>query len=269
MSNRLIAIDVDGTLQNSSHEMSDGNANALREAVTSGIEVVLCTGKQHSTIVHHINRVGLTSPQITAGGAIITDPQTNTEIYRKDIPPDIAVRILEHADRLGITTISFRDGQTFTRIRNTDIEHMLTYGDPFPTFMDDVSQSFDPPPVQIMCIAYGNDALYEQAYAEFTEAFSEIVGVRKSSPYYIEFTGLNVSKGTALTWLARRLNVQLDNVTAIGDSFNDLSMFEVAGTSVAVANAPASVREAADVIVPSNDDDGVAHIIHELLRGAI
>lgn len=266
MTYRLLAIDVDGTLQNSDHQVSDRNAEALQRAVAAGWHVVLTTGKQYSTILHHIERMKLTSPQITAGGAIITTPQDGLEIYRRDIPPDIARQILVRADELGITAIAFRDGKTFTRKLNRDIEYMLTYGDPYPTFMDDVSQSFDLPPVQMMCIAYQNDVLYEQAYQAFLATFGVLVEVRKSSPYYIEFTALNVSKGTALRWLTQHLGIALEEVVAIGDSYNDLSMFEVAGLAVAVENAPETVRLAAHQITASNNHDGVAQIVQQLLE---
>lgn len=269
MTYRLIAIDVDGTLQNSDHVVSERTTEAVRQAISRGLQIVLATGKQHSTILHHIERMGLSSPQITAGGAIITNPHDGKEIYRQDIPIDIATAILRRADALGITAIAFRDGQTFTRQLNRDIEYMLTYGDPYPTFLEDVSHSFDPPPVQIMCIAYQNDALYESAFQAFVADFAGVVGVRKSSPYYIEFTGLNVSKGTALRWLTDHLKIRLSDVVAIGDSYNDLSMFEVAGLSVAMANAPAQVRQAADRIALTNNADGVAVFIEQLLQSSL
>ncbi len=269
MSYRLFAIDVDGTLQTSAHALSERNAQAVQQAIAAGIHVVLATGKQHSTITHLVQQMKLQSPQITAGGAIITDPQTNIEIYRKDIPITIAGQILAQADTLGVTAIAFRDGQTFTRQLNRDIEYMLTYGDPYPTFMDDVSASFTPPPIQIMCIAYQNDTLYEQAFQTFVAEFGAVVEVRKSSPYYIEFTGLGVSKGTALYWLAQHLALDVADIVAIGDSYNDLSMFEMAGLAVAMGNAPEAVRAAADHITASNNEDGVAQIIEKILDGAI
>lgn len=265
MSYRLLAIDVDGTLQNSVHQVSERNVEALHRAVAAGWHVVLTTGKQHSTILHHIERMGLSSPQITAGGAIITTPRDGLEIYRRDISPSIAQQIFARADELGITAIAFRDGKTFTRKLNRDIEYMLTYGDPYPTLMDDVSQSFDPPPVQIMCIAYQNDALYEEAYQAFLAEFNLVVEVRKSSPYYIEFTALDVSKGTGLRWLTQYLGLELGQVVAIGDSYNDLSMFEIVGLAVAVENAPEAVRLAAHLVTASNDNDGVAQLIDQLI----
>ncbi|PJF43666.1 MAG: hypothetical protein CUN55_07910 [Phototrophicales bacterium] len=265
MNYRLFAIDVDGTLQNSQHQLTDTTADAIRHAVSKGVHIVLTTGKQYVTIQPHIDLLGLKSPQITAGGAIITDPKSSEDIYRKDIPPDLAQQILSRAHELGITAIIFRDGQTFTREMNADIEYMLTYDDPYPTFLEDITLALEPAPVQIMCIAYQNDTLYESAYQVFLTEFGDVVEVRKSSPYYIEFTALGVSKGTALKWLTEYLGISLDHVVAIGDSYNDLSMFDIVGLSVAMANAPEAVRKTADIVTLSHDEDGVAHIIQELL----
>ena len=265
MKYQLLAIDVDGTLENSAHELSERNAKAVKAAIVAGLHVVLTTGKQYVAIQRHIDSLDLQSPQITAGGAVITDPVQKTDIYRMGIPANLASDVVKLADELGITAIVFRDGQTFTREINKDIEYMLTYGDPYPTLMDDVTASFDPLPLQLMCIAYQDDALYEHAFEAFVAEFGDTLGVRKSSPYYVEFTHKDVSKGTALQWLCNHLSIPLANTVALGDSFNDLSMFEVAGLSIAMGQSPLAVRDAADEVAASNDEDGVAETIQRIL----
>lgn len=263
---QLVAIDVDGTLENSAHELSSTNAAALQAGVEAGLHVVLATGKQYVAIKHHITALQLPGPHITAGGAIVTDGTTHEDIYRLSIPADLAVQVVEKADDLGITIIAFRDGQTFTREHNADIDYMLSYGDPHPSFLPDITQSFDPLPLQLMCIAYQNDELYERAFAEFEAIFGDVLGVRKSSPYYIEFTNQAVSKGTALTWLCERLNVPLSDTVTIGDSYNDFSMFEISGLSFAMGQSAGAIQAKADRVAPANDRDGVAVVIQELLQ---
>lgn len=265
MSYKLFAIDVDGTLQNSAHKLPEENARAIQKTLASGYHVVLATGKQYSAIASHVEGLDLKDPHITAGGAVITAPPNQEEIYRRGIAYDLARDVVKSADELGITVIAFRDGQTFTREHNPDIDHMLTYGDPYPTFMEDITASFEPLPLQLMCIAYQKEDLYEKAFAHFSQQFATLLGVRKSSPYYIEFTHLEVSKGSALRWLAGHLNIELEEVVAIGDSYNDLSMFEVAGLSVAMGNSPPPVQAAAKIVTDTNDRAGVAKILYELM----
>ena len=265
MTKKLFAIDVDGTLQNSEHQVSEENAQAVRAACTKGHHIVLTTGKQYSAIEQHVTRLGLVDPQITAGGAVITNPSDNKDIFRLGIPQALASEVVSVADEIGITTIAFRDNQTFTREINHDIDYMLTYGDPYPSLMQNLEASFETLPLQIMCIAYQNDELYENAFNIFYNRFHTRLGVRKSSPYYIEFTHPNVSKGNTLTWLAKHLNMPLASVVAIGDSFNDLSMFKIAGMSIAMGNSPEAVKEAASRVVEDNDAHGVAKILQELI----
>ena len=97
----------------------------------------------------------------------------------------------------------------------------------------------------------------DQIFAKFQDNFSVV----QSEPYFSELMPQNVSKGNAVTELAARLNLTLDQVMAIGDQGNDLSMIKAAGTGVAMENAGANVKEIADYITTSVDDDGITHAL--------
>ena len=80
---------------------------------------------------------------------------------------------------------------------------------------------------------------------------------------YLEILASGVSKGSALHYLATHLNMSVDEVIAIGDNRNDVEMIREAGLGVAVANAHPDVKQVADMITDSNDDDGVAKVIEQ------
>jgi Cof subfamily protein (haloacid dehalogenase superfamily) len=83
------------------------------------------------------------------------------------------------------------------------------------------------------------------------------INLTYSAPHYLEITRHGVTKGAALTNLARFLGIPLEQVAAVGDGENDISMFEVAGMSIAMGNAAPQIQQAADLVAPSNDEDGL------------
>ena len=87
--------------------------------------------------------------------------------------------------------------------------------------------------------------------------------------YNVEVGGKNTSKAQALLYLMEQWHLSRDQVMAFGDSENDLEMLNMAGTGVAMANAEETVRRAADLTAESNDQDGVAKVIEDLLKGSV
>jgi Cof subfamily protein (haloacid dehalogenase superfamily) len=262
---RLIALDVDGTLLNTHHQLSEVNAQAVLDAQSRGMHVVLATGKQYVGIVPLIERFGLTAPQITSHGALVTDPSTGTPLYERGIPVTAGRKAFTIAQELDVTMVVAGHGKTWATAHNHDIDYMLTYGDPVPTILDDLAQALTPPPTHLIALAYQQDRLYKTAYKRFAAELDGHLNVYKSSPYYIEFLHPAASKGNALAHVCDQLEITADEVVAVGDSFNDMSMLDYAGLSVAMGNSPEELKRNADRITLSNDEDGVAHLIHDLL----
>ena len=86
-----------------------------------------------------------------------------------------------------------------------------------------------------------------------------------SKPYFLEFMNKEVDKGASLTRLANILGVKIEEVIAIGDSYNDLTMIKAAGLGVAMGNAVDAVKEIANLITTSNEENGVAKVINDLI----
>lgn len=264
MTYRLIALDVDGTVQNSRHELSPRNEAALKNAQAAGVAVVLATGKQYVAIRRLIEQIGLQSPQITSDGSIISTPAGEV-IYRQGVPREPAEQFIALAHKMGVTPVIARDGQTFAVERNADVDYMLTYGDPVPTFMPDLRAALEPPPSYLMGLAYQRDVLYEDFEAAAKAQIGAALNIYRTSPYYIQAVHPAVSKGAALEKLCEMLGVGRAEVLAVGDSFNDISMFRFAGRSVAMGHSNPAVQAAAHEITATNDEDGVAHVIERYI----
>ena len=264
---KLVALDVDGTLLNSHHELTPVVAQAIREAQAQGVHIVLATGKQYSAILPLIEHLELTAPQITSHGALVTDPVQHIMLHQQCIPLEPGRKAIAIGTELGVTMVVAGHGRTFAAAHNADIDYMLTYGDPVPQILSDLTQALEPAPTHLMALAYKRDALYAEAYQRFKAELDGQLNVSLSSPYYVEFLHPQASKGLALVAVCAQLGIDRENVLAAGDSFNDLSMFEFAGLSVAMDNAHADVKKHANIIAPSNNHDGVAHLLHQYVLG--
>ena len=262
---RLIAIDVDGTLLDSAHTLSDANRRALQAAQAAGIHITLATGRQYVYIAPIIAELALHSPQITSSGAVITLPASGEMLYADRIAREVAAEAIRLGEQLGITLVIVQNGKTFARAINADIEHMLTYGDPRPHVAPDLAATLDLPPTNIKAIAYRQDELFARAEAEFQRVLGTQLNIYRSVPYYLEFSTKSVSKGTALRRVAERLGIAQEAILAIGDGNNDIAMFEAAGVAVAMGNASAAVKARAGAVTGHCDADGVAEAIERFV----
>jgi Cof subfamily protein (haloacid dehalogenase superfamily) len=262
---RLVAIDVDGTLLNSAHKLSQGNELALRELVDRGIHVVIATGKPYVSIAGLVAHLRLTSPQITSEAAIVTDPVTGKILKRTGVPFDLASQVVDISMELNATLVISAGDKIFAREINEDIEYLLTYGDPVPELMNDLREALQPLPTHLMLITYRKDALFLSAEERFRRELGAKLRIHRSVPYYLNFVNRDVSKGKTLQEVCQLLDVDIKETLVIGDSENDLTMFEVAGCAVAMGNSPERIKEQAHYVTDTNDQDGVAHAIHHLI----
>ena len=115
------------------------------------------------------------------------------------------------------------------------------------------------------CLGTANPEIAPQIVEKYNEKFGDILNIGRSEPFFIEITPKGIDKAASLERLCQIMGSSRENMIACGDGFNDISMIEYAGTGVAMANARKEVKDVADYITSSNDDDGVAKVIEELI----
>ncbi|MEO8938028.1 MAG: Cof-type HAD-IIB family hydrolase [Burkholderiaceae bacterium] len=107
--------------------------------------------------------------------------------------------------------------------------------------------------------------LLERAELALQPRLSTAARALRSQTYYLDVTNANADKGSALRAIAEHAGLALDEMAAIGDMVNDLAMLEIAGFAIAMGNAPAEVKAAADAVTASNSDEGFAKAVHALV----
>lgn len=262
---RLVATDLDGTLLRADGSVSPRTRAALLAVEAQGIDVVFVTGRPLRWAREVFGHVGGHGEAIVSNGALLWDVAADRAVLERGIAADVA---LEVADRLR----EVLPGITF------GVETVAGWGaepayPPHPS--DDLSgraasrraplaELVDAPLLKLLGLQRDGDP--DLMLAAGHEAVGDLVTVTHSSFPMLEMSAHGVTKAATLAVVAEQRGIAPDEVIAFGDMPNDLPLLGWAGTSYAMANAHASVRAAADHVVASNEEDGVAVVLESLLR---
>ncbi|HMD31794.1 MAG TPA: Cof-type HAD-IIB family hydrolase [Candidatus Acidoferrales bacterium] len=273
MAIRLIAIDIDGTLLDSTHQVPEANQQAISAAVARGIEVALVTGRRYTFAMPVAERIPAPLTMIVNNGALIRSKLGDT-YYRLLLPRDVARRVLG-------ATLDFRLGTTvhFDRPREGQIQYeQIDWENPgrsdyWRRNREFIAQSVPleacliEDPIQIMYTG-GVEGMRRLtgllAGLEYARSFSFQV----TQYEYRDFTLVDVlhpevSKGAALREWCARQGYAPSEVMAIGDNFNDREMLGFAGTPVVMANSVPELRTDGWYVTGTNDQAGVAQAIQK------
>lgn len=270
MSIKLIAVDLDGTLLNSKKELPQGNIDAIRWAVSQGVEVAFATGRIGSELDDLVCALPEVRYSLQSNGAIVVDMKKNTLIHSQmmsmkeacgiyDMLKDFTMMFeLFGRDILAVDEICLRDLDAYGVGYIADLIHHSRVGIPHFDYYIHHRQE----PVGKVNIFFPTTEMRDQALERVKHLPYEIT---YQEPTNLEFNVRHANKGTGLEQLANYLHLKQSEVMAIGDNNNDLAMLAYAGCAVAMANAKEEAKQLADVIAPSNDDCGVAQVIYQMV----
>ncbi|WP_027955903.1 Cof-type HAD-IIB family hydrolase [Halobacillus kuroshimensis] len=277
----LIAIDLDGTLLNKENSISDGNAEALKNARENGVEIVIATGRAYFDVQKIFSSLPLQPWVISANGAVIHTPD-GTLFEEKALDREDAGEALEWLEQEDYYYEVFSGSSIYTPQNGRELLHVemdrLLSANPetdqqslrhaldkqfsqngfaFVESYEEIVESKDPM-YNILAFTFDLDKL-EKGREKFRDhpSFTMV----SSAEHNFELEDHTASKGSALKSVADHLGIPMDRTAAVGDSHNDLSMLKAAGRSAAMENAVRDVKEASDYITKSNDEDGAAYAI--------
>ncbi|ANZ34131.1 Cof-type HAD-IIB family hydrolase [Staphylococcus carnosus] len=282
---KLIATDMDGTLLNAGHEVSEENIQAIKAAQDQGITVVIATGRAFYEASSPIEPTGLKVPYICLNGAEVRDESfdimhtsslnremieqitnilnsedvyyqvyTNFGIYTEDPQKDldIYIDIAEHAGQKA----------DVEKIRN-HIQHRIDQGTlKVVDNYDDITGRRGE--IVMKILAYDADVEKIERVSKQLEQHSNLA-ISSSARGNIEITNAYAQKGIALEEITNQLGIDMKDVMAIGDNMNDVSMLERVGYPVAMENAIPEVKEYAKEITDTNEHSGVGKAINKML----
>ncbi len=271
---KLISIDLDGTLLNSDKKISNKNKTVLKKAMDKGIKVVVSTGRIVAGGRIFANEIGTKDPLIACNGAIIKDLRTEGIIYGNYLGNPEFHKVINICRSSGIYFHAY--------IGDTMYTEKLDFSSLF--YWNKNQDTPEKDRVDIKLVENLNEALEESRQQAskiviISRDLEHVASVRRSienignigitSSYIDNFEVMNqgVDKGTALKFLAEKLGIKREEIMALGDNENDASMLEYAGIGIAMNNGLDYIKEMADHITLTNDEDGVAHAINKFVFG--
>ncbi len=260
---KLLAVDLDGTLLNSSMRLSEGNAEAVARASDAGVAVVLATSRWFGLAKRTSDHLNLTAPIICSNGAEVRRQDGGT-ILHLPLDTEAAREVVTWGDDHGWEMFTTLGEATYMNMRPGLIPEKLPAGLRVAERQSDHLDEGTPVTVQV----WQEDAvrevgeLFAPKYAESVRfSFNTPVGL----PHYVVLANPEAEKANALRRVCEELGIALDETVAMGDSESDIEMLRLAGLGIAVRNSPDEVKRDALHVAPSNDEDGVAWAIHKFV----
>lgn len=260
---KLIAIDLDDTLLDDNREISAGTQEALTKAVDQGVIITLATGRMYASASAIAGKLALNVPLITYQGAFVKNLLDGKVLYERYVPVDIAKEIYAYSLENGLHVQGYVNDQLYVREEN---ERTIAYGrqSSIPYIVEpNMAQLMEKP--QPKLLIYDEPEKLDTIAEEFRARFGTRAFITKSKPYFLEITHPEGTKGQALRYLADYFGCNMSETIAIGDSWNDHDMVEAAGLGVAMGNAVDSLKQIADYITASNEEEGVKQVIEKFI----
>ncbi|CAH1451656.1 unnamed protein product [Lactuca virosa] len=267
-----IFCDMDGTLLNSKSQISATNAEALREASSRGVKVVIATGKTRPAAIALLKMVDLAgrdgiaseySPGVFIQGLLVYGKQ-GREIHRRNLDPHVCKEAFDYSVEHNVPLIAFSENRCLTLFSHPLVDALHTiYHEPRAEVMgsvEDLLSSGDVQKVLFLDTAEGVSGRLRPYWSEAIKGGR--ASVVQAQPDMLEIVPAGTSKGSGVRMLLDHFGVGADEVMAIGDGENDVEMIELASLGVALSNGSEKTKAVADVIGVSNDEDGVADAIY-------
>lgn len=262
---RLLAFDMDDTLLTDDLTISLRTVKAVRAAAERGVKVVLSTGRMHRSALPYMRMLALDGPVISANGAMVRDSADDTIFRHVTLPMEIAQEVAAWCDRENLyLQVYLRDDYYFRKAcfysrmyaQRTGVEGIEA--GPLSAFLKEE-------PTKMIII--NEPDMIETLNRDCLDRYGDRLYITISKSMYLEFLHKEATKGNALRYLAESYGIPREEVLAVGDSLNDLSMIEYAGLGLAVRNGRPEVLKAADAVIDGNMEDGVAKAIETYVLG--
>ncbi|MCU4184758.1 Cof-type HAD-IIB family hydrolase [Acidiferrimicrobium sp. IK] len=261
---RLVATDLDGTLLDASGKVTPRTAAAVVAARAAGIHVVPVTGRPPQAMWSAVDGAGLGPYAVCSNGAVTIDMEERTVVEELNLSAAIATRLVERV-RAAIPGAVFATDNLDRFCHETSFfDRPVTWEEEIEE-VPDIKAALEQPCIKLIVRLPGTGAL--ELIAMLEGVVGEEGHTTTSGLDWVDIGAPGITKAYALERVCARLGVHVDDVVAVGDNHNDLSVLGWAGTAMAPSNAVAEVLALADRVLPHHDREGVAVLLEEMARG--
>ena len=264
---KAIVMDVDGTLTNGKKQITEKTKEVLLKAQSKGIKLILASG-----LIGFAKELEMDKNNgllVSFNGSKVVDCETFEELFNEPMSIEEGKAVLEHMKKFEVrpmvdkgeymlvnnvfdNKIYARNGQEINII-----EYESRGGNYKLCEIDDLAEYIDYPLNKILTA--GQPDYLKEHYREMMEPFKDKLSCMFTADFYFEFTAKGIDKAKALETVLKPMGINEDEIISFGDGQNDLSIIKYAGIGVAMENAVDELKEQADEITLSNEDDGIAY----------
>jgi len=262
---RLLAVDLDDSLLGSDLTISPRNREALERSRTSGVRVVLATGRMFRSAQAKATELGLVDPVIAYQGALVKWPAGEV-IQHLPLQLELAREVIARVVPLGYHINVYLDDSLYVASLTEEVRRYAALSGVNVEAVGDLLNFLSQDPTKVLVIA--DEEQLDALARELMPVVGDRLNITKSKPHFLEFSHREASKGQALAKVAGLFGIRREEVMAVGDSYNDLDMVEYAGIGVVMGNARPEIKAHADYVTAANDCDGVALAVERFVLGS-
>lgn len=269
---KMIVMDMDYTLLNKQKEVSPRNKEALAEAAKRGVHLVVATGRIYSSARFYTRLLGINTPIIASNGAIIREDYTNNIMFQSILLDEVALEMIKLCKSKGLYCHLYSQDTVYTeKVVNisqkyTEWNQSLREEDRINVrVVESLEKTVEEERGKILKAVVVDDD--EERLAGIRQGILSTgkVSVSQSLRDNLEVMNKGINKGNAIRILGEIYGIKREEIIAMGDNENDISMIEYAGMGIAMGNAVDALKEKADYITARYDEDGVAQTIEKLV----
>ena len=265
---KSVFLDIDGTLTNSSKEITEQTKAEIKKVTDKGIYVVLCSGRSNKDVCKYSREASASNYAISSNGAQIYDYEINENLYKNNIEYLDIKKVWEYCDKNKLELILNGENQQYgNKLFCSDMYKSKV-------IIDDVEELKN---ITIYQIIINSNSYYDmkdcENYIRLNKNFKianysrEYLkeDINSKEQYYIFVNNRSTDKGVAIRKFLEKMNIKKEEAICFGDRINDITMFENCGYKIAMQNADKELKELSDYITLSNDENGVADFLNKYI----
>lgn len=264
---KVLVLDIDGTLTNSKKHITENTKKSIIHIMEEGHIVMLASGRPTPGMRKYEKELELEKYGgylLSFNGARIINCRTGDIVFQKTLPPVILPGLYKFADENNCGLMTYLSDNIILGTRSDEYVELEAKINGMPikevanllSFVDfEMNKCLMTAPIE-------KAPAFEE---KLNEMYGDIISVYRSEPFFIEIMPKGVDKASSLNRMLAAVGLKRDNVICCGDGFNDMTMIRYAGIGVAMANAQEKVKQAADFITDSNDEDGIVKVIKKFI----
>lgn len=268
---KAVFIDIDETLTNSQREVTEKTKLEIKKCVENGVKIILTSGRSRREAMDFQEQIGTSPYIVSSNGASAYDAENGVEIYNERIDPQMVLQLIEYSRENGYRIkLNYKDLLVMNEAAYPDEKDKeISYEELERVAVEEQV---------VQCVITSTDFEKMKFFRDYIK--NECVGIavaneskrfknpdlKPSRNYYCDVASVKVSKGNAVKAVCEYFEIKPEEIVTIGDGENDLSMFELTPNSVAMGNSLPEIKEKANYVTASNDEDGVAKVLGVIIK---